>query len=77
VPRTIKGKYKRGVFEPLEPVVLPEDYVVEINVPDSATDEDDRAFLSSAGGWKDLVPEQFIEETYSRRLRGNRPPVEL
>ncbi len=76
--KVIRAKYKKGVFEPLEPVDLPEDEVVEIPVPEKVSSEDDEAaFLSSAGGWKDLVPEEFIKETYERRLRNRRPPVEL
>ncbi len=76
--KVIRAKYKKGVFEPLEPVDLPEDEAVEIPVPEKVPSGDDEAaFLSSAGGWKDLVPEEFIKETYERRLRNRRPPVKL
>lgn len=74
--KVIKGKYKHGVFEPLEPVHLHEDEVVEIVVPEEAA-SDDAAFLSSFGTWKDIIPESFINEVYERRVRGNRPPVEF
>ncbi len=74
--KVIKGKYKNGVFEPLEPVDLRENETVEIVVPEKATD-DGAAFLSSFGTWKDIVPESFIEEVYERRVRGSRPPIEL
>lgn len=79
MPRTIKGRYKKNtkVFEPLEPVELPDEEVVEITVPDRLSDEDDAAFLSSAGGWEDVDAEAFIRETYERRRRGSHPPVEL
>lgn len=79
MPRTIKGKYKKNarVFEPLEPVELPDEEVVEITVPDRVSDEDDELFLSSAGGWGDFDAEAFIKETYERRRRGSRPLVEL
>jgi hypothetical protein len=80
MPRTIKGKYKKTarVFEPLEPVELPDEEVVEITVPDRVSGEDDdAAFLSSAGGWEDFDAEAFVKETYERRLRGSRPPVKL
>ena len=73
--RVIKAKYTKGVFTPLEPVRLREEEVVEVIVPEPK--EDDEAFLSSASGWKDLIPEEFIKEVYERRLRGSRPPVEL
>ena len=75
--RVIKAKYTKGVFTPLQPVRLREDEVVEVIVPDPKEDEDDAAFLSSAGGWNDLIPEEFIKQVYERRLRENRPPVEL
>ena len=75
--RVIKAKYTKGVFTPLQPVRLREDEVVEVIVPDPKEDEDDAAFLSSAGGWNDLIPEEFIKQVYERRLRGNRPPAEL
>jgi len=74
--KIIKGKYRNGVFEPLEPIELPEDEIVEIFVPGKETN-DDAAFLSSFGSWKDLVPEKFIEEVYERRARGSRPPIKL
>ncbi len=74
--KVIKGKYKNGVFEPLEPVDLREDEMVEIVVPEKAADNE-TAFLSSFGTWKDIVPESFIEEVYERRVRGSRPPIKL
>ena len=75
VSRIIKGKYKKGVFEPLEPVNLREDEIVEIVVPEK--DTDDATFLSSFGTWKDVVLESFIKEVYERRVRGSRSPIEL
>lgn len=79
MPGTIKGRYKKTarVFEPLEPVELPDEEVVEITVPDRASGENDAIFLASAGGWADFDAETFIKETYERRRRGGRPPVEL
>jgi predicted DNA-binding antitoxin AbrB/MazE fold protein len=74
--KVIKGKYKNGVFEPLEPVHLREDEMVEIVVPGNDP-VDDTEFLSSFGMWKDIVPESFIGEVYEQRLRGSRPPIEL
>lgn len=74
--KLIKARYKKGVFEPLEPVDLPEDEVVDIPVPERKS-EDDAAFLSSLGSWKDLVPEEFINEVYERRVRGSRPAIKL
>ncbi len=75
--KVIKAKYTKGIFAPLEPVHLRENEVVDVTVPEPEKDGDDEAFLSSAGGWRDLVPEEFINDVYERRLHGNRPPVEF
>lgn len=74
--KLIKARYKRGIFEPLEPVDLPEDEVIDIPLPEKKP-EDDAAFLSSLGSWKDLVPEDFIKEVYERRVSGSRPAIKL
>lgn len=73
--KLIKARYKKGIFEPLEPVDLPENEVVDISVPEK--ESDDAAFLSSLGSWKDLVPEEFIDEVYERRVSGSRPAIKL
>ncbi len=89
--RTIKAKYRRrsGFFEPLEPVELPDEAVVDVAVPEAATGENVdaiivpepteeaiAAFHRSAGGWKDLLPEEFIAEVHKRR-EVRRQPVDL
>ncbi len=89
--RTIKAKYRRhsGFFEPLEPVELPDDAVVDVAVPEVATGESVdgiivpeptaeaiEAFHRSAGGWKDLLPEEFVAEVHRRR-EIRRQPVDL
>jgi len=68
--KVIKAKYTKGVFTPPEPVRLRENEVVDVTVPEPEKDGDDEAFLSSAGGWRDLVPEEFINDVYEHRLRG-------
>ncbi|HLE78253.1 MAG TPA: antitoxin family protein [bacterium] len=75
--KVIRAKYKKGVFEPLEPVDLPEDEVVDIPMPEKTSEKDDAAFLSSIGSWKDLVSEDFVDEIYELRKRSTRPAVEL
>ncbi len=68
--RVIRAKYKkgpgRGHFEPIEPVELADDEVVEVIVPEVHKGDRER-FLRSAGTWKDLVPEEFIERLRERR----------
>ena len=42
------------------------------------TDADRQAFLSSLGGWKDLVDtDKLIHDIYESRRISTRPPVEL
>lgn len=41
-----------------------------------ATEEDDAAFLSAAGGWADVDIDAFLQDIYASR-RSSRPPVEL
>ena len=75
--KVIRAKYKKGVFEPLDPVDLPEDEVVDIPVPEKKTNDEE--FLASLGSWRDLLPdpERFIREIYEERVRGSKPPVNL
>ncbi len=41
------------------------------------TDTDREAFLASAGGWRDVDTDTFIEENYKSRRISTRPPVDL
>jgi predicted DNA-binding antitoxin AbrB/MazE fold protein len=79
--KIIKAKYKHGLFEPLEKVNLRDGMEVNLvidNYPDEMTEEEkDRLFLSSAGGWKDIVDEGFLNEIYEQRKRRTRPEAEL
>lgn len=89
--RTITAKYRQqsGVFEPLEPVERPDEAGVDVVVPEAASDEAVtpiivpeptpaalKAFHRSAGGWKDLLPEESIAELPRRREIG-REPIDL
>jgi predicted DNA-binding antitoxin AbrB/MazE fold protein len=89
--RTIKAKYRRrsGVFEPLEPIELPDEADVDVVVPDAVAGESGNpiivpdptpaaieAFHRSAGAWRDLVPEEFIAEIHRRR-EVRREPIDL
>jgi len=89
--RILKATYKRGSgsFEPVEPVELPDGATVDVVVPESTTAETAGAivvpdptpdaietFHRSAGGWRDLVSEEFVTEIYKRR-EIRRHPVDL
>lgn len=75
--RIVRAKFKkgsgRGHFEPIEPVDLAEDEVVEVIVPGRKGDRE--RFLGSAGTWKDLVPEEFIERLRERRAVSRERPT--
>jgi predicted DNA-binding antitoxin AbrB/MazE fold protein len=68
--RIVRAKYRKGPgkghFEPIEPVDLAEDEVVEVIVPEVRRGDRER-FLRSAGAWKDLVPEDIIARLRERR----------
>jgi len=78
--KTIKAKYKHGIFEPLEKVDLEDGSEVNITIESHkfmSEDEREKRFLSSAGGWKDLLDEKFLDEIYEQRKRKTRPEVKL
>ncbi len=68
--KTIKAKFKNGVFEPLEKVNLSDGTEAHITFDsDSLESEDERLkiFLSSAGSWKNYLGEDFLDEIYEQR----------
>jgi predicted DNA-binding antitoxin AbrB/MazE fold protein len=72
--RIIRARAKRGVFEPLEPVDVPEGTEVTITIPEEPTAEDIEAFRRSAGSWRGLVDaDKLIADIYESRLTGTRP----
>ena len=71
--RIVRARAKRGVFEPIEPVTIPDGTEVTVTIPEELSAEDIEAFHRSAGGWKDLVDaDALIREIYERRLTGSR-----
>lgn len=41
------------------------------------TEADHRAFLASAGGWKDVDTDKLLDDIYESRRKSSRPPVDL
>jgi predicted DNA-binding antitoxin AbrB/MazE fold protein len=75
---TIRARVKGGVLEPLERTDLPEGKEVLITVVSVAEDQDDEAFLRSAGSWKGLIDaEKFIRDVYEDRLLNTREEPNL
>ena len=72
--RIIRARATRGIFEPLEPIAVPEGTEVTVTIPDEPTAEDIEAFRRSAGSWSGLVDaDRLIADLYERRLTGTRP----
>jgi predicted DNA-binding antitoxin AbrB/MazE fold protein len=72
--RVIRARAKRGMFEPLEPIAVPDGTEVTVTIPEPRSAEDVRIFHSSTGSWKGLVDaDALIRDLYERRLRGSRP----
>ncbi len=53
--RIIRARATRGMFEPLEPIDVPDGTEVTVPVPDEPSPEDVEAFRRSAGSWRGLV----------------------
>jgi predicted DNA-binding antitoxin AbrB/MazE fold protein len=78
--KTIKARYRNGVIEPLEEIDLADGTEINITIDSRepiSQEERERRFLSSAGRWKDIVDEAFLDEIYEQRKRRMRPEAEL
>ena len=75
---TIRARVHGGVLEPLERTDLPEGKEVLITVVSVVEDQDDEAFLRSAGSWKGLIDaEKLIRDIYEDRLINTREEPKL
>lgn len=73
--KTIKAKFKNGVFEPLKKLKLSDGTEAHITFENDSLESDEeklKAFLSSAGSWKDYLGEDFLDEIYEQRKRKHR-----
>ena len=83
MPKTIKARYRNGLIEPLESLDLADGTEITVTVtvedasPSLSEEERRKRFLSSAGGWKDIVDEKFLDEIYRQRSLRTRPEVKL
>jgi predicted DNA-binding antitoxin AbrB/MazE fold protein len=79
--KTIKARYRNGVIEPLEKIDLADGVEITVTLedisPHLSEEERRKRFLSSAGGWKDIVDEKFLDEIYRQRGLRTRPEVKL
>ncbi len=77
--RTIRAKFSRGVFEPLEPAagMVPEGQEVLITISTEAASTGD-PIRDTAGGWKGLIDADALKRNiYADRLVRTRPGVRL
>ena len=76
--RIIRARAKRGVFEPLEPISVPDGTEVTVTIPEGVSPEDVEAFHRSAGSWKGTIDaERLIRDIYNDRLISTRPAPRL
>jgi len=75
--KTLRARFKRGVFEPIEKIDLPEGKEVTLTVLDTPP-VDEEAFWRAAGGWKGLIDaDRLIRNIYADRLIRPRPKPRL
>ncbi len=81
MPKTIKAVFRNGLIEPLEPLDLNDGAEITVTLEDMSPplseEERRKRFLSSAGGWKGIVDEKFLDEIYRQRSLRTRPEVPL
>ena len=79
--RTIRAKFSRGVFEPLEPAVpemIREGQEVLITISTEPSGGAGDPIRDSAGGWKSLIDADALKRNiYADRLIATRPDVKL
>ena len=79
--RTIRAKFSRGVFEPLEPAAAEmvregQEVLITISTESAALAGD--PIRDTAGGWKDLLDADALKQNiYADRLLTTRPDVRL
>jgi len=68
--KLVKVRYRHGVLEPFEPLVLAEDTELTVIIPDTAAESADAdPTVATAGAWGNLLDcEHFEKEVYSQRL---------
>lgn len=76
--KTIKARFTKGAFEPLEKVDMPEGKEVTITILEIPARRVSDGLERSAGGWKDLVDTEALKRNiYANRLLATRPEPKL
>jgi predicted DNA-binding antitoxin AbrB/MazE fold protein len=75
---TIRARFSKGIFEPLEPLDLPEGEVLTLTVIRLAAAEKGGGLERCAGGWKGLIDAEELKcHIYTDRLITTRPEPRL
>lgn len=79
--RTIRARFSKGVFEPIESeatALLHEGEEVLLTVSTPAIDDRTEAIAGTAGAWRGLVDGETLKRCiYADRLLATRPPARL
>ena len=77
--KEIRARFSKGVFEPLETIILKEGEEVKLTIAERSKGKGMIAALrASAGGWKDLIDgENLKRNIYADRLIVTRPEPRL
>ena len=71
--RAVRGIYQGGVVRPIEAVGLPGRHEVVITFLDRERENGKKAFIASAGSWKDLDAVAIKRWLYEQRSVSQRP----
>ena len=78
VGKTIKARFRKGKFEPLEVVDLPDGREVTLTIVEAPAVLDFSAFRRAAGAWKGtLDADALIDNIYADRLLSTRSEPRL
>jgi predicted DNA-binding antitoxin AbrB/MazE fold protein len=75
---TIRARFSKGVFEPLDPLDLPEGQVLTLTIIRLAATEKGGGLERSAGGWRGIIDAEALKcNIYADRLLTTRPESRL
>jgi len=78
---TIKATFSHGLIKPLEKLDLPEGVKLTITIEEEPQTVSQQKFLEgltkTAGAWKDIDADKFLEDVYKSRAINTRPVPEL
>ncbi|MEW6103974.1 MAG: antitoxin family protein [bacterium] len=64
----LKARYSEGIIKPLEPVWFEEGKELVVTIEEEASRGAKQRFEQSAGSWRGLIDEGFLDEIYIARM---------